>query len=119
MDRRYSRRMLAMYMLAALFLIGFIGEFRVLDLNFEEIRFGFYTITLFISAALIHWVSAAPEVEAQAGSRQRVERALRHLNDDDLSLLRSRLMQDEREEEYGSMAELVQSGKRKNEMRDI
>ena len=115
MDRRYSRRIFAMLTLVALFTIGFLLEAQIFGP--VESLLGFFTLTLFISAALIHWVSAAPEVEAQAGSRQRVERALRHLNDDDLDLLRHRLMQNEREEDYGSMADLMQSGKRKNEIR--
>jgi hypothetical protein len=65
----------------------------------------------------VHWVSAAAEVSR--GSHQRVEKVLRTLNDSDLDLLRSRLAESDQadSDDYSSMAELMQSGKRKNEAR--
>lgn len=72
-------------------------------------------VSFFITVRIMEWVGSAPQTEEK--SRRKVEKVLRELDDDDLDLLRHRLMQDEREEEYGSMAELLQSGKRKNDMR--
>lgn len=77
----------------------------------------FFILSALISILVINWVGSAPQTEEK--SRRKVERMLRELDDDDLDLLRHRLMQDEREEEYGSMADLVQSGKRKNQIHDL
>ena len=74
-----------------------------------------FIVAFFITVLVIEWVGN--EHASGDKSRRKVEKVLREFDDDELSLLRSRLMQDEREEEYGSMADLIQTGKRKNEMR--
>jgi hypothetical protein len=58
-----------------------------------------------------------PSEQTQTQSQRRVEKLMRELKDKDLDLLGSRLRRNDYDEaEYGSMGELIQSGKRKNEM---
>lgn len=66
---------------------------------------------------IIRWIAAAPGKEVHA--HQKVDKLLRKLDNEELDLLRSRLIQDEHEAEYGSMADLMQSGKRKNQTHDL
>jgi hypothetical protein len=66
-----------------------------------------------VAYGIVRWIAAAPTKEAK------VNKVLREFDRDELDLLRSRLVQEDRSvnDDYDSMAELMQSGKRKNEIR--
>lgn len=74
-----------------------------------------FIVAFFITVLVVEWVGN--EHASGNKSQRKVDKVLREFDDDDLDLLRSRLMQDDREEDYGSMADLIQSSKRKNETR--
>ena len=99
-----------------IFLLALTTASSISTYYFDRTTAFFFVLTLLITILVINWVGSEPQTEEK--SPRKVEKLLREFDDADLDLLRSRLMQDEREEEYGSMAELLQSGKRKNEMRD-
>jgi ABC-type transport system involved in cytochrome bd biosynthesis fused ATPase/permease subunit len=65
---------------------------------------------------ILRWV-VDPSSDQMMRSQRKVDRALRDLDDNDLNLLRSRLAAADQADNYDSMTELVQSGKRKNEVR--
>jgi uncharacterized protein (DUF58 family) len=71
----------------------------------------YYVLAVGLTIVIIYWVGSEPK---QIQSRRKVEKVLRDLNDEDLDLLRSRLMHQDQSDDYGSMNELIQSGKRKN-----
>jgi hypothetical protein len=113
----YIPRKFTGFVIMALLLggIGFLGATSFYTFFPYVIFFG---IALAITALVINWVGNEKRAESQ--SRRKVEKLLRELDDDDLDLLRTRLMRDEQNvddaDNYSSMAELVQSGKRKNEV---
>jgi Flp pilus assembly protein TadB len=76
----------------------------------------FFVLSALITTLVINWVGSEPK---QSQSHRKVEKMLRNLDDNSLDLLRSRLMEPDDKVVYGSMAELVQSGKRKNELHDL
>jgi hypothetical protein len=69
-----------------------------------------------IAAMLVMRLLMQP-LEAPRQSSHDLEHVLRKLSDEDLNLLRTRLMREDRNEDYSSMNELIRSNKRKNEIR--
>lgn len=96
-----------------IFLLALTTASSISTYYFDRITAFFFVLTVLITILVINWIGSEPQTEEK--SQRKVEKLLRKLDDADLDLLRHRLMQDEREEEYGSMADLMQSGKRKNE----
>jgi Na+-transporting methylmalonyl-CoA/oxaloacetate decarboxylase gamma subunit len=72
-------------------------------------------INIVLISQILRWTARAPIQPPK--SRRNVEKLLRELDDDDLDLLRTRLTREAQYDDYDTMAELVQSGKRKNEVR--
>jgi small-conductance mechanosensitive channel len=107
--------------LTATFLITF---FLIVNSYIAFSRFSFdwvVMLSILLTSVIVyivsHWVSVEPRQDAK--SQRKVEKLLRELDDNDLDLLRTRLMRQERNDDYAyeSMAELMQSSKRKNEVR--
>jgi hypothetical protein len=109
--------MIALLLFAIVFTYVALGsQINFLNMGFWPLFFVFL-IEACVVFGIIRWVAAAPTKEAHAN--RKVDKVLRELDSDELSLLRNRLMYENRnaEPDYDSMAEVMQSGKRKNDVR--